>query len=157
MGAELGQWREWNHDRSLDWHLLDDPAHAGIRRFVQALNFVYRAEPALHAVDYEPPGFQWIDCHDHENSVISFVRSAPDSSPVVVVVNFTPVPRHAYRIGVPDDGYYAELVNSDSGVYGGSNVGNAGGVVSEPIPAHGMPHSIPVTLPPLACLFLKRR
>jgi 1,4-alpha-glucan branching enzyme len=163
MGAEFGQWREWNHDRSLDWHLLDDPAHAGIRRYVQALNYAYRAEPALHAVDFEPNGFQWIDCHDHENSIISFVRSAAadhaatGGSAVVVVVNFTPVPRYGYRIGVPDDGFYAELVNSDSDVYGGSNVGNAGGVVSEPVPAHGFPCSIVLTLPPLACLFLKRR
>jgi 1,4-alpha-glucan branching enzyme len=157
MGIEIGQWVEWSHDRSLDWHLLGDPAHAGLRRYLQALNVAYRAEPSLHAMDFEPAGFQWIDCHDHENSVISFVRSAPDASPVVVVSNFTPVPRHEYRIGVPDEGFYAEIVNSDSEGYGGSNVGNAGGVASEPIPAHGFPYSIRLSLPPLACLFLKRR
>ena len=157
MGAEIGQWLEWNHDSSLDWHLLDDPSHAGLHRYVQALNFAYRAEPSLHAVDFEPAGFQWIDCNDNEHSVISFVRAAPDGSPIVVVANFTPVPRHEYRIGVPGEGYYVEILNSDSEAYGGSNVGNGGGVSCEAIPSHGFPCSIKLTLPPIACLFLKRQ
>jgi 1,4-alpha-glucan branching enzyme len=158
MGQEFGQWREWNHDRSLDWHLLDDPAHAALRRYVQTLNSHYRAEPALHESDFDPSGFRWIDCHDNENSVISFARAAKDRQNVVVMVfNFTPVPRDEYRIGVPEPGFYAELLNSDSALFGGTNVGNGGGVSSEPIAAHGFDHSISLTLPPLACLLLKKR
>src|SRR5471032_386507 len=108
MGAEFGQWREWNHDRSLDLHLLDDPAHAAIRRYVQDLNHLYQAEPALHQVDFDPSGFGWIDCNDIENSVVSLVRYARDRRDAVVMVfNFTPVPRMEYRIGVPDPGFYA--------------------------------------------------
>ena len=115
MGGEFGQWREWNHDRSLDWHLLDDPAHAGLHRYVQALNWHYRAEPALHESDFDPSGFRWIDCNDNENSVISFLRCARIHGEFVVTVfNFTPVPRAEYRIGVPEPGFYAELLNSDS-------------------------------------------
>jgi 1,4-alpha-glucan branching enzyme len=157
MGGEFAQWREWNHDRSLDWHLCDDPAHAGIRRYVQALNRHYLAEPALHECDADPSGFRWIDCHDNENSVISFLRSPRgNSQPIVMVFNFTPVPRHGYRIGVPGAGFYAELINSDSTIFGGSNVGNGGGVPSEAVPAHGFEHSIRLTLPPLGCLMMKR-
>src|ERR1700738_5339466 len=158
MGQEFGQWREWNHDRSLDWHLLDDPAHAALRRYVQTLNSHYRAEAAPHECDFDPSGFRWIDCHDNENSVISFARAARDRRNLVVMVfNFTPVPRDDYRIGVPEPGFYAELLNSDSSLFGGTNVGNGGGVSSEPIAAHGFDHSIGLTLPPLACLFLKKR
>jgi len=158
MGQEFGQWREWNHDRSLDWHLLDDPAHAALRRYVQTLNSHYRAEPALHECDFDPSGFRWIDCHDNENSVISFARAARDRHNLVVMIfNFTPVPRDEYRIGVPEPGFYAELLNSDSSLFGGTNVGNGGGVSSEPIAAHGFDHSVRLTLPPLACLLLKKR
>jgi 1,4-alpha-glucan branching enzyme len=158
MGSEFGQWREWNHDRSLDWHLLDDPAHAAMRRYVQALNWHYRAEPALHQCDFDPSGFRWIDCNDNENSIISFVRTARERRDfVVMLVNFTPVPRAEYRIGVPEPGYYAELLNSDSELFGGSNVGNHGGAFSEPIAAHGFDHSIRLMIPPLGCLLLKRR
>ena len=158
MGDEFGQWREWSHDRSLDWHLLDDPAHAGMKAYVQALNWHYHAEPALHEVDFDPSGFRWIDCNDNENSVVSMVRYAKDPRDfVVVVVNFTPVPRAEYRLGVPDAGFYAELLNSDSAMFGGSNVGNGGGTGSEPVPAHGFEHSLRLTLPPLACLLLKKR
>jgi 1,4-alpha-glucan branching enzyme len=158
MGGEFGQWREWNHDRSLDWHLLDDPAHAAVRRYVQALNSHYRAEPALHECDFDPSGFRWIDCHDNENSVISFVRAAKDRRNLVVMIfNFTPVPRGDYRIGVPEPGFYVELLNSDSSLFGGTNVGNGGGLSSEPVAAHGFDHSIRLTLPPLACLLLKKR
>jgi 1,4-alpha-glucan branching enzyme len=157
MGGEFGQWREWNHDRSLDWHLLDDPAHAGLRRFVQALNREYRRLPSLHQTDFEPSGFRWIDCHDNENSVISFLRSARDHrDSLVAIFNFTPVPRARYRIGVPEAGRWAELINSDSAMFGGSNVGNGGGVESDPVAAHGFDHSIQLTLPPLACLLLRR-
>jgi 1,4-alpha-glucan branching enzyme len=158
MGSELGPWREWNHDRSLDWHLLDDPAHAALRRYVQDLNRLYQAEPALHQVDFEGSGFQWIDCNDSENSVVSIARFARNRGDAVVMVfNFTPVPRAEYRIGVPDAGFYAEILNSDSADYGGGNVGNLGGVTTEPIAAHGFEQSLRLTVPPLGCLMLKRR
>jgi 1,4-alpha-glucan branching enzyme len=158
MGDEFGQWREWNHDRSLDWHLLDDPSHTALRRFVQDLNAFYMAEPALYECDYDPGGFRWIDCNDNENSVVSAIRYARNRRDYLVLVfNFTPVPRHEYRIGVPDAGFYAELLNSDAGLYGGSNVGNGGGLTSEPVPAHGLDHSLRLSVPPLGCLYLKRR
>jgi 1,4-alpha-glucan branching enzyme len=158
MGQEFGQWREWNHDRSLDWHLLDDPMHAALKRFVQDLNAHYQAEPALHQVDFEPVGFRWIDCNDNENSVVSIVRYARDRSDhVVMVFNFTPVSRHEYRIGVPDAGWYAELLNSDAEIYGGSNLGNGGSVATEPVAAHGFDQSLRLVIPPLGCLLLKKR
>jgi 1,4-alpha-glucan branching enzyme len=158
MGAEFGQWREWSHDRSLDWHLLDDPSHLALRRFVQALHGVYRAEPALYECDFDPGGFRWIDCHDNENSVISFLRIAQNHrESLAAIFNFTPVPRERYRIGVPEPGFWTELINSDSSWFGGSNIGNGGGVASEPVPAHGFDHSIGLALPPLGCLMLKRR
>ncbi len=158
MGGEFGQWREWNHDRSLDWHLLDDPSHAGLRRYVQDLNRLYAAEPALHQVDFGPAGFRWIDCNDLENSVVSLVRYARDrSDAVIAILNFTPVPRIDYRIGVPEAGFYAELLNSDASIYGGSNVGNLGGIATEPIPAHEFEQSIQLAVPPLGCLLLKKR
>jgi 1,4-alpha-glucan branching enzyme len=158
MGSEFGQWREWHHDRSLDWHLLGDPAHASIREFVRTLNRLYAEEASLHEVDFDPHGFRWIDCNDNENSVISFLRYARDSSDCIAgVFNFTPVPRHEYRLGVPETGFYVELLNSDSEIFGGSNLGNAGGVLSEPVPSHGFAQSIQVTAPPLGCLYLKRQ
>jgi len=158
MGDELAQWREWSHDRSLDWHLLDDPGHAGMKAYVQALNWHYRAEPALHQVDFDPSGFRWVDCNDNENSIVSIVRYARDPREfVVMIVNFTPVPRAEYRVGVPEPGFYAELLNSDSAIFGGSNVGNGGGVSTEAIAAHGFDQSVRLTIPPLACLLLKKR
>jgi 1,4-alpha-glucan branching enzyme len=158
MGAELGQWREWSHDRSLDWHLLDDPAHCGIRDWVQSLNRVYVTEPALYQVDFDVAGFRWIDCNDNENSVVSFLRYGRDPGVFIVgIFNFTPVPRAAYRIGVPASGFYLELLNSDSALYGGGNVGNEGGVEAEPVPAHGFEHSVSLRVPPLGCLYLKPR
>jgi len=158
MGDEFGQWREWNHDKSLDWHLLEDPSHAAIRRYVQDLNAHYHTERALYECDYDPSGFRWIDCNDNENSVVSVIRYARDRRDFLVLVfNFTPVPRSEYRIGVPDAGFYAELLNSDAAVYGGGNVGNGGGVASEPVPAHGFNHSLRLTVPPLGCLYLKPR
>jgi 1,4-alpha-glucan branching enzyme len=157
MGGEFGQWREWSHDRSLDWHLVEEPLHAGLRRWVQDLNRVYQQEPALFEQDFDWTGFEWIDCHDADHSVVSFIRRARQPRDfVVVVLNFTPVVRVAYRIGVPEPGYYRELLNSDAALYGGSEVGNAGGVWAEPAPAHGRPWSLALTLPPLACLILKR-
>jgi 1,4-alpha-glucan branching enzyme len=157
MGNEIGQVREWNHDRSLDWHLLDDPLHAGLRRFVQDLNGHYRAQPALHQADFDPQGFSWIDCHDNENSVVSMLRYARDRGDFVAMVfNFTPVPRADYRIGVPEAGSYVELLNSDAAAYGGTNAGNGGGATTEAVAAHGFAQSLRLTVPPLACLYLKR-
>jgi 1,4-alpha-glucan branching enzyme len=156
MGSEFGQWREWNYDSSLDWHLLEDPYHGGLRLFVQTLNWFYGRERALHDCDFQPSGFAWIDCNDNENSVVSFMRKASDPREfLVVLLNFTPVPREGYRIGVPEPGYYQELVNSDSSMFGGGNVGNGGGVHTEPIPSHGHQQSVRLTLPPLGCLYLK--
>ena len=158
MGGEFGQWREWRHDESLDWHLLDDPAHAGLRRYVQALNWHYRAEPALHQLDFDPSGFRWIDCNDNENSVLSLVRYARDPGDFVVMLfNFTPVPRRDYRIGVPAAGHYVERLNSDSALFGGSDLGNGGGVSTEPIAAHGFDQSLNLSVPPLSCLLLKKQ
>jgi 1,4-alpha-glucan branching enzyme len=157
MGSEFGQWREWNHDRSLDWHLLQDEAHAGLRQWVKDLNAFYRAEPALHQVDFDPAGFRWIDCNDNENSIVSIVRYARDrQDALVVILNFTPVPRHEYRVGVPAPGWYGERLNSDAAMYGGGNVGNGGGVSTEPVAAHGFEQSLRLTIPPLACLILKK-
>ncbi len=156
MGCEFGQRREWNYDGSLDWHLLEDPLHAGLRRFVQDLNRAYASEPALFEVDFDSPGFHWIDCNDTDNSVVSFLRRSKDGgSTVAAVVNFTPVPRDGYRIGVPIEGAYTELINSDAEAYAGGNVGNGGVVFTEPVAAHGHPQSLRLTLPPLGFLLLK--
>jgi 1,4-alpha-glucan branching enzyme len=157
MGSEFGQGREWSHDESLDWHLLGEPLHAGLQRFVRDLNHTYAAEPALHEVDFESEGFRWIDCNDSDNSVVSFIRRSKEGAEfVVAVLNFTPVPREAYRIGVPEPGSYRELLNSDAGLYGGGNVGNGGSVETEPIRAHGFDQSISLQLPPVGFLLLKR-
>ena len=155
MGGEFGQGREWNDDRSLDWHLLDEPLHAGLRQYVQDLNRIYASEPALHEADFDPAGFEWIDCNDNENSVVSFIRRSRDGAIIVAILNFTPVPRDGYRIGVPVAGAYDELVNSDSEIYGGSNLGNSGVVFAEPIASHGHAQSLRLRLPPLGCLWLK--
>jgi 1,4-alpha-glucan branching enzyme len=156
MGSEFGQWVEWNHDTSLDWHLLPEPWHAGIYRWVRDLLTTYRGEPALYQVDHDPGGFEWIDCSDFENSILAILRRARDPGDhLIVVVNFTPVVRLDYRIGVPEAGLYRELLNSDAAIYGGSNMGNAGMVEASPEPAHGRPASVRLTLPPLGCLFLK--
>jgi 1,4-alpha-glucan branching enzyme len=156
MGAEFGQQREWNHDMSLDWHLLEDPLHRGLQQFVRDLNRVYAAEPALHQCDTDPSGFQWIDCNDSDNSVVALMRRARDPEDfLVAIVNFTPVPRHGYVIGAPRGGRYKELVNSDAATYGGGNVGNNGAVQTEEIPSHGFAQSLRLTLPPLGLLLLK--
>jgi 1,4-alpha-glucan branching enzyme len=156
MGAEFGQWHEWHYGRSLDWHLVDHGLHAGVQRFVEDLNRLYRAERPLHEVDFAPQGFEWIDCHDHESSVISLIRrAAAPADAIVVVLNWTPIARHDYRIGVPEPGYYAELLNSDAGLYGGSNVGNEGGRDTEPVASHGHGQSLRLTLPPLSALYFR--
>jgi 1,4-alpha-glucan branching enzyme len=157
MGCEFGQWREWNHDSSLDWHLLDEgPYHRGLQALVRDLNRLYRERPALHELDCDPQGFEWIDCTDVEHSVVSWLRRARDPERhTVTVCNFTPIPRHGYRVGVPRAGAYRERVNTDADVYGGSGVGNAGMVEAEPTPHHGRPASVCLTLPPLATLVLE--
>jgi 1,4-alpha-glucan branching enzyme len=157
MGSEFGQWREWSAEESLDWHLLEEPLHAGLRRWVQDLNRTYQQERSLHDVDFEATGFAWIDCHDNANSVVSMVRRARDASDfTVMVANFTPVPRPDYRIGVPAAGWYREILNSDAALYGGSNMGNSGGVQSDPIADHGYQQSISLTVPPLGFVLLKK-
>jgi len=155
MGCEFGQGREWNYDTSLDWHLLSQPLHGGLRRYVADLNRVYAAEPALHQLDSDAAGFEWIDCNDNENSVVSFIRRSRTGETVVAMLNFTPVPRDGYRIGVPVAGAYTELINSDAEFYAGGNLGNAGMVHSEPIPSHGHAQSLRLHLPPLGFLLLK--
>ena len=157
MGGEFGQWSEWNHDTSLEWHLCQYEPHLGLQRLVRDLNWLHHNERALHEVDHEWIGFQWIDFNDAQHSVIAFLRKAKDSTDqIVCVCNFTPVPRSNYRLGVPQDGYYRELMNTDSALYGGSNMGNSGGVHSTSVPSHGLPHSLVLTLPPLSVLFFKR-
>jgi 1,4-alpha-glucan branching enzyme len=156
MGAEFAQEREWNHDEALDWHLLSEPFHAGMQALVRDLNRIYRTAPALHERDFEPEGFEWIDAHDRDRCVLSYLRRGRDRDKCMVVVcNLTPVPRHGYRIGVPNQGRYEERINTDSRYYGGSNVGNPGGGAAEQIQSHGRPFSITLTLPPLATLILE--
>jgi 1,4-alpha-glucan branching enzyme len=157
MGGEFGQVNEWYHEVSLDWHLLEmGPYHRGLQRLVQDLNRLYRSEPALHQVDFERAGFQWIDCNDWEECIVAFLRRAQDSEDFLVFVcNFTPIVRYGYRIGVPRGGFYRERLNTDSEIYGGSNVGNAGGIMPEAIPHHGHRHSLLLTVPPLAALVLQ--
>jgi len=156
MGGEFGQWHEWNHDASLDWHLLEFPMHAGVSHWVGDLNRVLRTERAMHELDFDPAGFQWIDVTDNDNSVVSLIRrgSAPEDI-VVAVFNFTPVPRHNYQIGAPAEGHWRELLNSDAQMYGGSGQGNLGGIDAAPVGRHGHRHSLTLTLPPLAAIFLK--
>jgi 1,4-alpha-glucan branching enzyme len=156
MGAEIGQEQEWKYDWQLDWQLLEYDSHRQLQEYVKALNRLYAAEPALHELDFSWEGFQWIDLHDVDNSIVSFLRRAREAKDfVVVVANFTPVPREGYRVGVPESGFYREIMNSDSTFYGGSNLGNAGGLPSEPTPWQGQPHSIMVTVPPLAVTLFK--
>ena len=156
MGGEFGQWIEWNHDQQLDWLLLDFPVHQQLQQFVGDLNRLYRSEPALYEVDFHYEGFEWIDFHDTDGSAIAFLRRARDSAEhVVVLCNFTPVPRYGYRVGVPEGSFYRELINSDAACYGGSNLGNHGGMWAEPIPWQGRPFSLNLTLPPLGVVFLK--
>ena len=155
MGGEFGQRREWTHEGELEWWVLQFPEHAGLQRWVADLNHLYRREPALHEVDFDPAGFEWIDASDHESSTLAYVRRSRGGETVLVVCNFTPVPRLGYRVGVPREGYWRELANSDALAYGGSGMGNLGGAGSQPLAAHGRPHSLLLTLPPLATVILK--
>jgi 1,4-alpha-glucan branching enzyme len=157
MGGEFGQWREWHWDESLEWHALRYEDHRGLQLWVRDLNRFYRNEPAMYELDNEPAGFEWIDFKDWEKSIISFVRRARSTGDIILVVcNFTPVPRHNYRIGVPVEGYWKEMLNSDAREYGGSGVGNAGGVTAERIPFHWRRYSVSLTIPPLGVLFFKK-
>ncbi len=156
MGGEFGQGREWNHDRSLDWHLLEYPQHQGVQRWVRDLNSCYRGVPALHRLDCDPRGFVWLDPHDMDESVLLFLRCGDEPRQrVVVACNFTPVPRSNHRIGVPFSGQWDEILNSDGRQYGGSGQGNPGGAEAVPVPAHGQPYSIVVALPPLAVVLFR--
>jgi 1,4-alpha-glucan branching enzyme len=161
MGGEFGQWHEWNFAESLDWHLVEppsDPRHAQLRNYLRDLCVIYQHEPALSELDYDPAGFSWIDCYDSDNSVVSFIRRTKNEEDTLVFVcNFTPVPRHGYRLGVPHAGEYYELLNSDADRYGGSGLENLQPMPSGPIYWQSCPHSILLTLPPLSTVILKRR
>jgi 1,4-alpha-glucan branching enzyme len=155
MGGEFGQWREWNHESSLDWHLLEQPLHRSLSHWVGDLNRVMRERPALHARDFDQNGFEWVDVADADQSVLSYLRRGPNDEMVLVVCNFTPVPRHNYRVGTPRGGLWTEILNSDAPLYGGSGQGNMGAVEAAPVPAHGRYHSLSLTLPPLAMVVLE--
>ena len=156
MGGEFAQWREWTHEQSLDWHLLEQAPHRGVQQWLRDLNRFYREEPALYEVDTDPAGFEWIDNNDREQSVISFLRRDGGGHRLILVVgNFTPTPHQRYRVGVPHEGQWREVLNSDATSYGGSGVGNPATIAAEPVPAHGRPFSLALTLPPLATIFLQ--
>jgi 1,4-alpha-glucan branching enzyme len=155
MGCEFGQEQEWNHDQSLDWHLLDDPMHRGVQSLVRDLNRTYREHEALHQLDTDPAGFEWIDASDAEGSVFLFLRKGRDGvKPVVIACNMTPAVRYDYRVGVPQGGSWGEILNSDAETYGGSNVGNGGQINAEDVEWHDRPASLRLTLPPLAVVML---
>jgi 1,4-alpha-glucan branching enzyme len=159
MGSDFGQWNEWDFDSSLQWHLLQWDSHKGLLKCLGDLNRLYRKEKSLYEVDFDYRGFEWIDCHNHDDSTLSYIRRAKDPKDFLVVAcNFTPVPRVGYRLGVPEPGWYEEVFNSDSSYYGGGNVGNGAGIMAEPIGSHGRPYSIHMTYPPLGvCVFKPRR
>jgi 1,4-alpha-glucan branching enzyme len=158
MGAEIAQWKEWNYDASLDWHLLDYPQHQGINQWVKDLNHLYTREPALYENDCQPHGFEWMDCQDSEQSVLCFLRKGKhDNDTVLVACNFTPIPRWDYRVGVPHGGYWSELLNSDAVQYGGSGIGNLGGKHTDDYWHHGRQHSLSLVLPPLAIVAFRLR
>ncbi len=156
MGGEFGQWQEWNHDQSLEWHLLDYAPHIGLQKWVEDLNHLYKSEPSLNELDFSPAGFEWVDCNDSDQNIISFLRKGRAADNIVLVVcNFTPMTRFNYRVGVPRSGFWKELLNGDAKDYGGSGQGNLGGIEAEPISFHGRPYSLNMTLPPLATSFFK--
>ncbi|RJQ45487.1 MAG: 1,4-alpha-glucan branching protein GlgB [Nitrospiraceae bacterium] len=156
MGCEFGQWKEWNHQESLEWDVLQYQTHGGLQKWVKDLNWFYRHEPALYEKDFSNDGFEWIDMHDWEQSIVSFIRKGNDASSIVLAVcNFTPVPRYNYRVGAPRGGFWKEVLNSDAPYYGGSGQGNTGGVEAKPVPAQGRYYSMSLTLPPLGILFFK--
>jgi 1,4-alpha-glucan branching enzyme len=156
MGDEFGQWSEWNHDASLEWNLLEHPSHAGLKRWVRDLNTLYRGEPLLHTMDFNSAGFEWVDCKDFQRSIISFLRRGQNpNDQLLFVCNFTPVVRQNYRVGVPLEGYWKEILNSDAPLYGGSGQGNFGGLSTVPLPIHGRPFSLNMTLPPLGIVIFQ--
>jgi 1,4-alpha-glucan branching enzyme len=156
MGDEFGQWSEWNHDASLEWHLLEQPCHAGLKRWVRDLNTLYRGESLLHTMDFNSAGFEWVDCKDFQRSIISFLRRGRNpNDQLLFVCNFTPVVRQNYRVGVPLEGYWKEILNSDAPLYGGSGQGNFGGLSTVPLPIHGRPFSLNMTLPPLGIVIFR--
>ncbi len=156
MGSEIAQWSEWHHDESLEWHLLQYERHDQVRQLLANVNHLYRSEPALYELDCEPAGFEWIDCNDAESGVCSFIRKGKSTPDIILAIyNFTPVPRLGYIVGVPKGGHWRELLNSDAAIYGGSGVGNLGGVEARDTPSHGRPFSLSLTLPPLAAVFFK--
>jgi 1,4-alpha-glucan branching enzyme len=156
MGGEFGQWREWHHDESLDWRLSQYDRHAGLQRLVEDLNRLYRTEPALHELDCDPAGFEWIDANDSQSSVLTFIRKGRSTDDIMVVAcNFTPVPRHKYLVGVPRGGFWQQVLNTDCEEYWGSGLGNLAGVEAAPVSVHGRPYSLSLTLPPLGTVFFK--
>ena len=157
MGGEFGQWNEWYHETSLDWNLLEHPSHSGVQRWVTDLNQLYKNEPALHELDFDQAGFEWIDCNDSQHSTLSMLRKGSSTEDTIVIAcNFTPVPRHSYRVGVPEGGLWREILNSDAQEYDGSGQGNFGAVGAETTSFHGRPYSVNITLPPLAIVYFKR-
>jgi 1,4-alpha-glucan branching enzyme len=157
MGQEIGQREEWNHDVGVRWELLEFDPHRKLQTLARELNRMYRANPAMYQVDFHYTGFEWVDFHDGDNSIIAFLRRAEDPENFILFCcNFTPVPRKAYEFGVPEEGFYQEILNTDSELFGGSNMGNGGMVSSRPVPKHNRPHSIAVTLPPLAVVAFKK-
>jgi 1,4-alpha-glucan branching enzyme len=157
MGGEFGQWNEWYHETSLDWNLLEYPSHSGVQRWVTDLNQLYKNEPALHELDFDQAGFEWIDCNDSQQSTLSLLRKGRSTEDTIVIAcNFTPVPHHNYRVGVPEGGLWREILNSDAQEYDGSGQGNFGAVVAETTFFHGRPYSVNITLPPLAIVYFKR-
>ncbi|HLE24604.1 MAG TPA: alpha amylase C-terminal domain-containing protein, partial [Thermodesulfobacteriota bacterium] len=156
MGGEFGQWREWVHDESLEWHSLQYPFQRGVQLWVKDLNHLYRTEHALYELDFSFEGFEWIDFRDSENSIISFIRKGKYTNDIILVVcNLTPAPRFNYQLGVPRGGFWKEILNSDSVFYGGSGLGNSGGLEANYVSSHGRPFSLFLTLPPLSVLFFK--
>jgi len=156
MGGDIGQWHEWNSDGEVQWDLLKWETHQGVQKLVADLNRIYRDERSLHEIDFKPDGFEWVDCHDYDDSTLAYLRRGKEPSDyLLIALNFTPVPREEYRLGVPEKCYFREIFNSDSEYYGGSNQGNGPGVSAEDLPSHGRPYSIELTLPPLAAVILK--
>lgn len=156
MGGEFGQWKEWDHDQGLDWNVLENKLHRNLQHYVRHIHKIYKEESALWEIDHDPSGFEWIDFHDWGNSVVSFIRRGKNpNNHLICVFNFTPVPRYSYRVGAPSDAFYQEILNSDSSYYGGSNLGNSGGVKAEPVPFSNYAHSLLLTIPPLSALYLK--
>jgi 1,4-alpha-glucan branching enzyme len=156
MGSDFGQWSEWNPDASLDWHLLNEPSHRGLLRWVRDLNTTLRGEPALYGFDSDPAGFEWIDFSDGGRSIVSFIRKGRAAGDLILFVcNFTPATHHNYRVGAPSGGYWKELLNGDAQLYGGSGQGNMGGAEASPLPMHGRAWSLSITVPPLAVVAFK--